>query len=494
MQSAPSQSATSHLRSGRSMASVMGLLWNVSNIGVTTLLSALAFAFTSRVLGPAEFGAVALAASVVAISASIVPTAFGEALIQRSDVRQAHLDTVFWLATAMGVTVFVALAAGAPLAARLTGQPIIAIILPVLAVRVPFEAMAAVPNAVISRRMDFRSFALRSMLASLIASGLCIAMLLMGFAIWALVISQLTGSLVAAIASMMVARWRPGRMVSMAALRDLRRFGLFAMGGRVLNDARVDQFLIGAIIGPAALGLYLFANRICRMIMDLTGNALVSVSNVLFASLQSEVVKRREAFLAATFGAAAVSLPLFGGCLAVAPTAVPLIFGAHWSPAVFVLQALSVSGMIVSIGVIQAALIRSLQAPGWWFWYQSGGQGLSWLVIVLLAPFGIDAIVAFIVLGTIALWPLAVRKVQRMLDLSLAGYFASLSGPLTAMLVMVPAVMLLPNLLPESPPTVVLAAQIGAGMVIYAAVLLAIAHGRIRAIWAVIRDARKKRA
>lgn len=494
MQSAPPQSATAHLRSGRSMASVIGLLWAVSNMGVTTVLSALAFAFTSRVLGPAEFGAVALAASVVAICASVVPTAFGEALIQRGDLRPDHLNSVFWLATGVGVAVFIALVAGAPLAARLTGQPIIAVILPVLAIRVPFEAMAAVPNAVISRRMDFRSFALRSMLASLIASSLCIVLLLLGFAIWALVISQLTGSLVAAIASMMAARWRPGRLVSLGAIRDLRRFGLYAMGGRVLNDARVDQFLVGAIIGPAALGLYLFAIRICRMIMDLTGNALVAVSNVLFASLQTEVVKRREAFLTASFGAAAVSLPLFGGCLAVAPTAVPLIFGEHWTPAIFVLQALSLSGMITSVGVIQSALIRNLQAPGWWFWYQSSGQGLTWLLIVLLAPFGINAIVAFILLGTVALWPLAVRKVQRMLDLSFADYFASLSGPLAAMLVMIPAVMLIPRAVPDSPATTVFALQVIGGMVIYLAVLLATSHGRIRAIWALIRAARKKRA
>lgn len=494
MQIAPSPSATSHLRSGRSKASLIGILWNVGSIGVTTLLSALAFAFTSRVLGPAEFGAVALAASVVAIASSLVPLAFGEALIQRNDLRQAHLDSVFWLGFGSGMAVFLGLVAAAPLAVQLTGQPIIGTILPVLALRLPFEAMATVPNALISRQMDFRAFALRSMLASLLASVLCIVLLLMGFAIWALVISQLAGSLVASIASMLVARWWPGRMVEAAALRDLRSFGLFSMGGRLLNEARIDQFLLGALVGPAALGLFFFARRIYQLVIDLTSGAMMPVSNVLFASLQSELVKRREAYLTASFGATAVSLPLFGGCLAVAPTAVPLIFGPQWEPAVLMLQLLSVGGMMAGLGMIQSALIRNLGAPGWWFWYQAIGQGLNWLLIVVLAPWGVNVIVAAHLLRTLALWPLSIRKVERMLDLGWAEYLGSLAAPFVAMLVMIAAVMLLPTWLDGLPAGAVFGLQIATGVVVYLAVLTALAHRRLRAIWNTVRAAKRNRA
>lgn len=475
------------------MASIAGLLWNLGNIAFTSILAAIAFAFTSRVLGPGEFGAVALAASVVAMAATLVPVAFGDALIQRGDLRQPHLDSVFWLTSAIGVVIFLALIAAAPVAARMSGQPIIAEILPVLALRLPFEAMATVPTALIARRMDFRMLALRSMLASLLASGLCIVMLLMGYALWALVASQLTGSIVACVVAALTAGWRPGRSISAQAMRDLRSFGLFSMGGKILNDARIDQFLLGTLLGPAALGLYFFARRLYQLLLDMTGGAIMPVSNVLFASLQSETEKRREAYLTASFGATAVSLPVFGGCLAVAPVAVPLIFGPQWASAVFAVQAFSMIGIMAGLGVIQSALIRNLGAPGWWFWYQAAGQGLNWVIIAALAPWGINAIMLATVLRTLALWPLSIRKVQHMLDLGFREYAGSLAGPVAAAAVMIPAVMLLPRIVGQGPSGALLGLQIGAGVVIYLAVLLAVAHRRLRMIAATVRNSRKNR-
>lgn len=474
------------------MASVAGLLWNLGNIAFTSMLAALAFAFTSRVLGPGEFGAVALAASVVAMAATIVPVAFGEALVQRDDLQRSHLDSVFWLTSAVGLIVFLVLVAASPLAAELTGQPIIAQILPVLALRLPFEAMATVPTAIITRRMNFRVLALRSMLASLIASGFCIVMLLMGYALWALVVSQLMGGIVAAVVAALTAGWRPGGMISTRAMRDLRRFGLFSMGGKILNDARIDQFLLGVLLGPAALGLYFFARRIYQLLLDMTGGAIMPVSNVLFASLQSEVEKRRNAYLTASFGATAVSLPVFGGCLAVAPIAVPLIFGPQWGSAVFTVQTFAMIGIMAGLGVIQSALIRNLGAPGWWFWYQTAGQGLNWAIIALFAPWGINAIMVATVLRTLVLWPLSIRKVQRMLDLGFTEYARSLAGPVVAALVMIPAVMLLPHYVGNGPSGALLTIQIVTGMAIYLAILALISHRRLRAIGAIIRDGRKR--
>ena len=488
---APPRQGQSHLRSGRSRASLVGLLWNLGNIATTSILAAVAFAFTSRVLGPGEFGAVALAMSLVMMAGTLVPVAFGDALIQRTDLRDTHMDGVFYVTMGIGLAAFAALVAAAPLAGRLTGQPIIAQILPVLALRLPFDALATVPTALITRRMDFRALAIRSVIASGLASALCIAMLLMGFALWALVVSQLAASVIASIVATLVAGWRPGRAISARALAELRSFGLFAMGGRVLNDARIDQFLLGIVLGPATLGLYFFARRIYQLLIDLTGGALMPVSNVLFASLQDEAEKRREAYLTASFGATLVSLPVFGGCLAVAPVAVPLIFGPQWTPAVFALQAFSAIGIMAGLGVIQSALIRNLGAPGWWFWYQAAGQGLNWLMIPLFAPWGINAIMAAIVLRTVLLWPLSIRKVQRMLDLGFADYARSLAAPVIAVAAMIPAVMLLPSVLPQMSAAGLLGLQVLIGMLVYLTLVAAIGYHQLRGIWLIVRNSRK---
>jgi teichuronic acid exporter len=75
-----------------------------------------------------------------------------------------------------------------------------------------------------------------------------------GFALWALVLSQIANGFVAMVVSVLAARWRPGRAVSATALRELRFFGLYAMGGRILNQARLDQVLLGTSWAPLRWG------------------------------------------------------------------------------------------------------------------------------------------------------------------------------------------------------------------------------------------------
>jgi teichuronic acid exporter len=141
-------------------------------------------------------------------------------------------------------------------------------ILPVLALRILFDAIATVPAPLVARRMQFRYTALRSLLANGVAAG---ALRLAG-----------AGGLRALGAGPVADRQRlrrdgglgPGRALAAGAgrlrtaLRDLGFFGLYAMGGRILNQARLDQLLLGVVMGAATLGLYYFAQRLFTMLGD----------------------------------------------------------------------------------------------------------------------------------------------------------------------------------------------------------------------------------
>jgi teichuronic acid exporter len=53
-----------HLTARRTRASVAGVAWNLLTVGLSSALALSVFLITSRVLTPADFGAVALAAAV----------------------------------------------------------------------------------------------------------------------------------------------------------------------------------------------------------------------------------------------------------------------------------------------------------------------------------------------------------------------------------------------------------------------------------------------
>ena len=480
-----------HLTAGRTRAAVSGLAWSLLNVALTTLLAAAVFLVTSRLLAPEDFGAVAFAAAIVALVGTLVPMAFGEALVQRADLRPDHLDTVFWLALGAGALGFAGTAALAPVAAAWTGVPVVAQILPLLALRLVFDAALTVPAALIARQMRFRLVTLRTAVANGLGAAVCLVLVLDGYALWALVISQVATSAAAWAVAAATAGWRPGVGVSRAALRDLGRFGLYAMGGRALTEARIDQLLLGAVLGPAALGLFYFARRLFVMLRDLTAGAFTPVSNALMASLQAEPEKRREAYLAASFAAASLAFPVFAGLIAVAPTAVPYVFGGQWTDAVFAVQCLAVVGILAGLGVLQAALIRNLGRPDWWFGYQAAMQLSTIPLVLALFPLGLDAIMAAIVARTLLLWPLSVRMAGRMLQMTTARYAASLAAPAAAAAAMALAVAALPALAPGLGPAGLLAAQMAGGAALYAGLL---ALGARRRLAEIVRMVRARRA
>jgi teichuronic acid exporter len=116
--------------------------------------------------------------------------------------------------------------------------------------------------------MQFRYTALRSLLANAVAAALCVWLVLEGFALWALVLSQIANGFVAMVVSVSRRTLAAGAGVSATALRELRTFGLYAMGGRVLEPGAARPGPAGRGLGAPTLGLYYFAQRLFTMLGD----------------------------------------------------------------------------------------------------------------------------------------------------------------------------------------------------------------------------------
>ncbi|MEM6609054.1 MAG: lipopolysaccharide biosynthesis protein [Pseudomonadota bacterium] len=466
------------------------MIWNLGNVAVSGILTLAVFLITSRILAPADFGAVALATAIVTMVGTLVPTAFGEALVQRADLRPEHLHSTFWLTAASGTLIAVAVGLSAPFFAAWTGSEILTAILPVLALRLVFDAVLTVPASLIVRRMKFRVVALRTTFANAVGGLFCLWMVLSGYAIWALIFQQLINALTCLVISLWTAGYRPAFIIRLAAIRDLRRFGLFSMGSRMLNEARIDQFLLGLVLGTPALGLFYFARRLFLMLREGTAGVFSPVTGPLIASLNADAAKRRTAYLVASFASAALAFPLFGGLLAVAPQAIPIVFGPQWTEAVFAVQGFCVLGMLAGLGVIQASLIRNIGHPDWWFAYQAVVQLSVIPIILLVNPFGLDAVMLTLVLRTVVLWPISLRKVGQLLDMPLGAYLSSLRGPALGTAAMIPVVSALPYWAPGLDGAPLVASQVLLGTAIYALILVATSHRKILNILRMIREKR----
>ncbi len=465
---------------GLKKAAITGWLWNFVIKITTVLVTGLVFLITSRILDPVSFGIVAFAAAVVAGLAAIMPVGFAEALVQRQELEERHLNSVFWLCTIFASITYGLLILAAPLVAAYQDMPLLEPILYVLGTRLLFEAIAAGPNAILQRRMEFRALAIRTVLANLLGASTCLLLIYWGYPVWGLVMSQAVSPLVSMVVVLLTTRWRPSGWLDRASIKELASFGLSTLGINALSQARMEELLFGLLLGPAMLGLYFFARRLYTVLSDLFAGAFGGVSGVVFATLQSDPERRRAAFAVASFASAALGFPVFAGLLAIAPTAVPLVFGSQWEGAIVMVMALSVTGIQSSLGIIQGALIRYLGEATWWLRYQMRMRLSGWALIVLLAPFGGTVVVVTMAARVIMLWPMSVRKTAQLLDMPFKDYLASFSAPGIAALAMMGWVAALSQLMAQSDGWLLLAVQITSGGAIYCAILAVLARNRLR--------------
>ncbi|MGB3315422.1 MAG: oligosaccharide flippase family protein [Albidovulum sp.] len=471
-----------HPGTGRSRAAVLGVLWSALHTAVPTLGAGLVFFVAARYLSPVEFGVVGLAASIVAFVTALAPGAFGEALIQRRDIDRDHMNAVFWLTSATGGLLFLVLLASSSRIAAGTGEASLGLLLPFLALKLPFDLAATVPNALIVRSMQFRLIALRTTLATGIGMALCLGLLFAGQGYWALAVSQVSVSVVNCIAAYWVTRWRPGAGLSLSRLRELARYSLFASGTRMLNLMSLDQILVGLLAGAPVLGLYYFARRLFTLLNSMIAGALSSVSHVLLSSLQGDPGKVREALFLATFASSLIAFPVFAGIALIADDLVPLVFGADWAGAIVPIQAFSAIGVLAGIGIVQGALVTSQGRAGAWFLYQLAQQ-VTTLGIVALLHDDLGQMMIAIAVKTALLWPLSVAMTVRLLGCPTFSYLRAFLAPTMATLVMAAGVVLVPVLLSGADAAVILPVQIVAGLLLYPPALIALGHGRLRELY-----------
>ncbi|MGV3576529.1 MAG: lipopolysaccharide biosynthesis protein [Devosia sp.] len=468
-----------HLKSGRASAAIKGTMWSLVSSLAPALLGFLVFLATSRVLTPAEFGIVAFAASIATVGLAVAPAGFREALIQRTDIEPKHLDTVFWLCVGAAMAIFGALCVAAPFVASSSGDPLLTALVPFISARVIFDMAAAVPNALLVRTMSFRMLALRTTAASVVAAVVCLGLLWAGFGLWALAASQLAGSVTTCIGALIAARWRPGLRFDLRALGDLKAFGLFSTGNHFITTISVDQLLIGALLGPAGLGIYGFARRIFQILTDLLSGALNLVSYSLLSSMQGEKTKLREAYLLGTFASSVVAFPVFVGLALVAGDLIPLAFGDHWIEAVPVVQAFCALGVLTAVGILQASLIRSQGQADLWFYYVLSKQAVTVLYVFLFAGWGLLPLTVSLVVLNALMWMPTLHMVVRLLGISLLSYLGSFALPVLATAVMWGAGWLVQREMGEAEPLLRLVATVFVAAASYGAVILVLGRERL---------------
>lgn len=444
-------------------------LWALVQNGGRQVISTLVFLVLARFfLTKDEFGLVALATLLITFLNVLVRQGLGTAIIQRKEVRDIHLDTAFWANVATAIALTAGVAASSDTLAHLLGDPRVSPILEVLGIGMLITSLSLTHEAILSRELQFKSLAVRTLVASIAGGVVGIGFALAGGGLWALVAMQLAASAGGLIVLWRASRWRPRLRFSAGAFRELLPMSASMTGVALvstLNDL-VDQLVIGRMLGTPSLGVYVVAQKVVKLLVTVFVQTFSSVALPSFSKLGGDIERIRNALLRATRVTTFVTFPIFLGMTVTSDLVISFLFGSGWDEAPLVMSALCLWAVLASINYFFSPALISIGQEKTVL-LNTAIAALTLLVFAIVgAQFGIVGVGMAVFIRALVMLPIWIRNLHAHIGLSFPMLFAALAENLLAALFMVGVVMYVRHFL-TAEPAIELMVSICAGVISY---------------------------
>ena len=327
-----------------------GVGWVFAWRMVTRLLGLASTLVLVRVLQPADFGLVALAAAFAGSIDTLSSIGTEYALIRERTPDRALYDTAFTLNLLRGLITMVLIAATAWPAAAMLNEPRLIPLLLVLAVAMFFSALENI--GVVDFRRDFsfgKEFQL-FLLPRVLGVISNIILILLWPSYWVLIISTVLTRAGRTAMSYLIHPYRP--RLSLRAWRPLFSYSvwLWAEGLVHMLRERADPILIGWLLDPARVGVISVGGEIASLPSTEIAQPISRVLFPGFAAALHAGSSMGDVYCRAIGVIATVILPICLGISLLADPIVRLMLGPNWLTAIIVIQITSCAGAAAVIG------------------------------------------------------------------------------------------------------------------------------------------------
>ncbi|MGK7910099.1 MAG: lipopolysaccharide biosynthesis protein [Synechococcus sp.] len=339
-------------------------LWLTSSFLVGKLSRVLAQIVLARLLIPEDFGVWGMVLVVTALSSIFKDSAISGVLIQRGIDDKTLVNAVYSLGIAISVVMFFLQSAiGFPLA-LFFDTPIVFPLTVVSALTFLIGAGAGTHGAILQRQMKFHQIAIARWISNGVRLITIILAAVLGAGVWSFVLAELAFTAISSVLRRLFSGYhcRFQLRPDAGALCSVRRYvgSLIGTNLAVYANTNSDNMIIGRLLGAQSLGLYNLAYQLAMMptfVLSQVNRVSFSVMSQLSSqALQRYVSRSLELF-------AIVSAPIYGVAYALAPLAIPWIYGPEWKPVVGLFQWVLVFAYARGFMAILGTTLNAIDRP-----------------------------------------------------------------------------------------------------------------------------------
>lgn len=394
---------------------IRSAIWMFADDWLNLVWGIVSMAILARVLGPEVFGVLAIASISLGIGAIFLGETITEGLIQFEDLKDEHSNASFWFNLGLATVFAIGVSLLAEPLSRFFGTPILADILPIMALIGWMGALGDVPEALLERNLEHNKLVILENVIGLPCSLLTIVLALSGYGVWSIILSSAISTGLSAIGLFWMSGWRPGLSFSRKAWLDVTRFGRDTLATKILGyvDDALPRLAIGYVLGERALGLYSIAINLAGQVSGLIMGPLSDLAMSVVARLQTDLGQIRallnDAFSVTTF----IMYPAILGAALVAPIAAPLLLGPAWAGIETPLVIAILIGLRHATGDFNISILRGLGDTLSPLYILSAGIVVLVVGLPIAMPFGLIGITSLVAIRVFATWPLSAWFVQR---------------------------------------------------------------------------------
>jgi O-antigen/teichoic acid export membrane protein len=315
----------------------------------------------ARLLGPKEFGLLAMLAIFVAVAQDLVESGLGSALIQRKELTPADECSVFYFNVFAAMCFACLLCLVAPLIAAFYHQPLLTPLTRVWSVVLVINSLGVVQSALMVRALNFKGQAVISVMSTGVSGVVGLSLAWGGWGVWSLVWQQITYGSVRAVLLWLLNSWRPRWLFSYPSLRAMFGFGSGMVAASLVGSAFENLYsvVIGRFYTPVALGFY---NR-ASTLQDIASRLLSSIANrvtfPVFSQLQHDPARLKRGLQKAMTTLVFAQFPMMIGLAVVARPMVLLLLGEKWEPCIPYLQLLCFAGLFYPMHLLNLSVLMA---------------------------------------------------------------------------------------------------------------------------------------
>ena len=339
---------------------ISGIKWsfidNLANSGITFLVGIV----LARLLTPTEFGILGLITVFIAVSNSIVDGGFATALIRKVDASDNDYNTVFYCNLGIAILLMLALILSSNAISTFFKEPILRTVTPTMSLLLIINAFTIIQRTIFVKKIDFKTQAKISLIASLGSGIIGIALAVLKFGVWSLVAQQLSRQILLSLFLWIYSTWRPRLIFSNESFKELFGFGSKILVANLVNTFYQNIFytIVGKFYSTEQLGKYTRAEQFNVIFTNNLTMIIQKVSFPTLSSIQDDREKLTFMFRKVLIYSSIITFAMVFGLAAMAKPLILLLIGEKWLQSVEYLQIMCFYGVLYPLSIVNLNMIN----------------------------------------------------------------------------------------------------------------------------------------